>query len=269
MTRASSSPRRSRRSPRRTTAGNTYIGKKALHDELFSTKGYDGISGPINCDEHGQCGAFNFAVYQFTDRRSRRRSSPAKIRRRSIRPSRPSRLLSDASGRLAHKWAAGPRSAIAANLVGSRDGFMTTLARRSDRRSASGRGPADSAICIGSPSSISCCGHCASGSSAAGRRRHDRHPLEGHLRRPPLVRLLHVRSHHRRRLCADRARLHDGLRRPAPDQLRPWRHRHDRRILRILPGAQLRPQRLSRCLSRHRDAGHHGCCPWRSAPQPR
>ena len=48
-------------------AGTTYIGKKALHDELFSTKGYDGISGPINCDEHGQCGAFNFAVYQFTD----------------------------------------------------------------------------------------------------------------------------------------------------------------------------------------------------------
>ncbi len=48
-------------------AGNTYIGRKALHDELFSTKGYDGISGPINCDEHGQCGAFNFAVYQITD----------------------------------------------------------------------------------------------------------------------------------------------------------------------------------------------------------
>ena len=48
-------------------AGNTFIGKKALHDELFATKGYDGISGPINCDEHGQCGAFNFAVYQFTD----------------------------------------------------------------------------------------------------------------------------------------------------------------------------------------------------------
>lgn len=47
-------------------SGTTYIGKKALHDELFATKGYDGISGPINCNEHGQCGAFNFAVYQFT-----------------------------------------------------------------------------------------------------------------------------------------------------------------------------------------------------------
>jgi branched-chain amino acid transport system substrate-binding protein len=48
-------------------SGTTYIGKKALHDALFATKGYDGISGPINCNEHGQCGAFNFAVYQFTD----------------------------------------------------------------------------------------------------------------------------------------------------------------------------------------------------------
>jgi branched-chain amino acid transport system substrate-binding protein len=47
--------------------GNTYIGKQALHDELFATKGHDGISGPINCDEHGQCGAFNFAVYEFTN----------------------------------------------------------------------------------------------------------------------------------------------------------------------------------------------------------
>ena len=48
-------------------AGNTYIGRKALRDALFATKGYDGISGPINCNEHGQCGGFNFAVYEFTD----------------------------------------------------------------------------------------------------------------------------------------------------------------------------------------------------------
>jgi branched-chain amino acid transport system substrate-binding protein len=47
-------------------AGTTYIGKKALHDALFATKGYDGISGPINCNQHGQCGAFSFAVYKFT-----------------------------------------------------------------------------------------------------------------------------------------------------------------------------------------------------------
>ena len=47
--------------------GTTYVGRKALRDALFATKGYDGISGPINCDEHGQCGAFHFAVYQFTN----------------------------------------------------------------------------------------------------------------------------------------------------------------------------------------------------------
>jgi branched-chain amino acid transport system substrate-binding protein len=49
-----------------TATGTTYIGRKALRDALFATKGYDGISGPINCDEHGECGAFNFAVYEFT-----------------------------------------------------------------------------------------------------------------------------------------------------------------------------------------------------------
>lgn len=48
-------------------SGSTFIGQQALHDALFATKGYDGISGPINCNEHGQCGGFNFAVYEFTD----------------------------------------------------------------------------------------------------------------------------------------------------------------------------------------------------------
>lgn len=47
--------------------GTLYIGRKALRDAAFATKGYDGISGPINCNEHGQCGAFSFAVYQFTN----------------------------------------------------------------------------------------------------------------------------------------------------------------------------------------------------------
>jgi branched-chain amino acid transport system substrate-binding protein len=47
--------------------GNLYIGRKALRDAAFATKEFDGMSGPQNCDEYGQCGAFNFAVYQFTD----------------------------------------------------------------------------------------------------------------------------------------------------------------------------------------------------------
>ena len=47
--------------------GNTYIGRKALRDALFATKDFDGIGGPINCNEHGDCAGFKFAVYQYTD----------------------------------------------------------------------------------------------------------------------------------------------------------------------------------------------------------
>ncbi|HUK09582.1 MAG TPA: branched-chain amino acid ABC transporter substrate-binding protein [Stellaceae bacterium] len=45
--------------------GNLYIGKKALRDAVFATK-FDGISGPIACDQFGECGKFKPAVYQFT-----------------------------------------------------------------------------------------------------------------------------------------------------------------------------------------------------------
>ncbi len=48
-------------------SGNTYIGRKALRDALFATKGFDGIGGAIECNEHGDCAAFKFAVYQYTD----------------------------------------------------------------------------------------------------------------------------------------------------------------------------------------------------------
>ena len=46
--------------------GNLYIGKKALRDAVFATK-FDGVSGPIECDAHGECGKFKPAVYQFTN----------------------------------------------------------------------------------------------------------------------------------------------------------------------------------------------------------
>jgi branched-chain amino acid transport system substrate-binding protein len=45
--------------------GNLYIGRKALRDAVFAEK-FDGISGPIACDAHGECGKFSPAVYQFT-----------------------------------------------------------------------------------------------------------------------------------------------------------------------------------------------------------
>jgi branched-chain amino acid transport system substrate-binding protein len=46
--------------------GNTYIGRKALRDALFATKGVSGLSGEISCNEHGDCKKFVFSAYQFT-----------------------------------------------------------------------------------------------------------------------------------------------------------------------------------------------------------
>jgi branched-chain amino acid transport system substrate-binding protein len=46
--------------------GNLYIGKKALRDAVYATK-FDGMSGPIACDAHGECAKFKGAVYQFTN----------------------------------------------------------------------------------------------------------------------------------------------------------------------------------------------------------
>ncbi len=47
------------------SAGNLYIGKKALRDAVFATK-FDGISGPIACDQFGECSQFKPSVLEFT-----------------------------------------------------------------------------------------------------------------------------------------------------------------------------------------------------------
>jgi branched-chain amino acid transport system substrate-binding protein len=47
-------------------SGVTYIGRKALRDAVFATK-FDGVSGPIACDAHGECGEFKPAVYEYTN----------------------------------------------------------------------------------------------------------------------------------------------------------------------------------------------------------
>ena len=47
--------------------GNTYIGRMALRDALFATKGYDGMGGEITCNENGDCAGFKFAAYKFID----------------------------------------------------------------------------------------------------------------------------------------------------------------------------------------------------------
>lgn len=48
------------------SAGNTYIGRKALRDALFATKGYKGATGTLTCDANGDCADPNIAVYQIT-----------------------------------------------------------------------------------------------------------------------------------------------------------------------------------------------------------
>lgn len=45
--------------------GVTYIGKKALRDAVFASH-FDGVSGEIACDAHGQCAKFHFAAYEYT-----------------------------------------------------------------------------------------------------------------------------------------------------------------------------------------------------------
>ncbi len=46
--------------------GTTYIGKKALHDAIYATT-FEGLSGPIACDPHGECAKFKPAVYEYTN----------------------------------------------------------------------------------------------------------------------------------------------------------------------------------------------------------
>ncbi len=48
-------------------AGNTYVGRDALRDRVYATKGLQGLSGEITCDQYGDCGVFNGAIYEFVD----------------------------------------------------------------------------------------------------------------------------------------------------------------------------------------------------------
>ncbi len=48
------------------SAGDTYIGRKALRDALMATTDLDGITGKLSCDKFGDCGASHFAVFEYT-----------------------------------------------------------------------------------------------------------------------------------------------------------------------------------------------------------
>jgi branched-chain amino acid transport system substrate-binding protein len=48
--------------------GTLYIPKGALRDALYATKDFPGITGTLNCNATGDCGAPVMAVYQITAR---------------------------------------------------------------------------------------------------------------------------------------------------------------------------------------------------------
>jgi hypothetical protein len=63
--------------------GNTYIGRKALRDALFATRGLSGVTGTLSCDPYGDCADPKIAVYGWRWRTPRRGIRGA-IRRKSI-----------------------------------------------------------------------------------------------------------------------------------------------------------------------------------------
>lgn len=46
--------------------GNLTIDRRALRDALFATQGFQGITGTLNCNAHGDCADPKIAVYQVT-----------------------------------------------------------------------------------------------------------------------------------------------------------------------------------------------------------
>jgi len=47
--------------------GRLHIGRQALRDALYATVNPDGVSGPLACDEFGDCAAQSFNVLRLTD----------------------------------------------------------------------------------------------------------------------------------------------------------------------------------------------------------
>lgn len=45
-------------------AGNLYIGRQALRDAVFATKDFNGLTGTLSCDRHGDCADPKIAVYE-------------------------------------------------------------------------------------------------------------------------------------------------------------------------------------------------------------
>jgi branched-chain amino acid transport system substrate-binding protein len=47
--------------------GTLHIGRQALRDALHATVGYPGLSGRLNCDEYGDCGAIRIQIMRLDD----------------------------------------------------------------------------------------------------------------------------------------------------------------------------------------------------------
>jgi len=47
--------------------GNLHIPRKALRDEVYATKGFQGVTGTLNCDENGDCADPSITVHQITN----------------------------------------------------------------------------------------------------------------------------------------------------------------------------------------------------------
>jgi branched-chain amino acid transport system substrate-binding protein len=47
--------------------GTLHIGRQALRDALYTTAGFDGLTGSLTCDEYGDCGVARFHVVRLDD----------------------------------------------------------------------------------------------------------------------------------------------------------------------------------------------------------
>jgi branched-chain amino acid transport system substrate-binding protein len=47
--------------------GTLHIGRQALRDALYTTSGYEGLTGRLTCDEYGDCGAIRLQVTRLDD----------------------------------------------------------------------------------------------------------------------------------------------------------------------------------------------------------
>ena len=47
--------------------GNLYIGRKALFDAMMATKDLSALTGTLNCDANGDCGASAYAIWEFVN----------------------------------------------------------------------------------------------------------------------------------------------------------------------------------------------------------